>query len=214
MVLLTRLVRERLPVGACILDAGCGHGNYVIDELKDRIGNTVGIDADPSCTAKNVCLDEIVYGRLEQLPFADLSFDAVISLWVLEHLEEPDKTFAEIHRVLKPGGFFAFVTPNRHAAIVAVRRVMKPSFAKRLVKRLYGRDDQDTFDVHYRANTIGRLSEVARKVGFSVTSLNENADPSYTSFGAVTYAVSAMSARMNSRLARPHIIGILEKPLV
>jgi SAM-dependent methyltransferase len=38
------------------------------------------------------------------LPFADGSFDAVISTWVVEHLHDPGATFAEVARVLRPGG--------------------------------------------------------------------------------------------------------------
>jgi len=214
MLSLTRLVRERLQVGACVLDAGCGHGNYVIDELKDRIGRAVGIDADPSCTARNVCLDEIVHGTLDRMPFSDASFDAVISLWVLEHLEEPKRTVAEIYRILKPGGCFAFVTPNRRSTIVAARRMLSGALASRIVKALYGRERSDTFDVHYRANDVLSLSEIADKAGFVVRVLSENTDPSYTSFGPVTYAVSSMMSRMGSTLMRPHIVGILEKPMV
>ncbi|MFH1078563.1 MAG: class I SAM-dependent methyltransferase [Patescibacteria group bacterium] len=212
MVLLTRFVSERLTAGAQVLDAGCGHGNYVIDELRGRIGRAVGIDADPASTSKNVCLDAIVHGDLESLPFPDGTFDAVVSLWVLEHLRDPVRTFAEIRRVLKPGGFFAFVTPNRHAAIVAARRMMSAPLANRIVRRLYGRDDADMFDVFYRANSLQRLTDIAHEVGFSISELKENVDPSYTSFGPVTYAISSFVSRMRLTLVKPHIIGLFVKP--
>lgn len=44
------------------------------------------------------------------LPFEDDSFDAVIAMHMLYHLPDPSKGLAEMHRVLKPGGFLAVTT--------------------------------------------------------------------------------------------------------
>jgi ubiquinone/menaquinone biosynthesis C-methylase UbiE len=48
----------------------------------------------------------------EQLPFADQSFDLVVSLAVLEHVSDVEKVVAETFRVLRPGGFAYFEVPN------------------------------------------------------------------------------------------------------
>lgn len=50
-----------------------------------------------------------VRGDGESLPFTSGSFDAVLSTWVLEHLHDPPATFAEIARVLAPGGLLLLV---------------------------------------------------------------------------------------------------------
>jgi SAM-dependent methyltransferase len=52
-----------------------------------------------------------VLGAAERLPFADESFDAVLSLNVLEHLKDPFGAAREIVRVLKPGGDLMAVAP-------------------------------------------------------------------------------------------------------
>jgi SAM-dependent methyltransferase len=44
----------------------------------------------------------------EALPFADSDFDAVVMNFGVLHLAQPDRAFAEAHRVLRPGGRFAF----------------------------------------------------------------------------------------------------------
>jgi SAM-dependent methyltransferase len=48
---------------------------------------------------------------LEKLTFADASFDLVVTQDVLEHVLDPTKAFAEIARVLRPGGLHVFTTP-------------------------------------------------------------------------------------------------------
>lgn len=211
MVLLTKLVDENVRNGATVLDAGCGHGNYVIDELRKRFGRCVGIDASHEATTKNSCLDEVVIGNLEAMPFAEASFDLVVSLWVLEHVSRPDAVFQEIHRVLKPGGIFAFVTPNRASALILLRRLMPKHLAEKLVEKFHGRKEEDTFEVRYRANTKFAIRKLAAQSSFSIKTLKENFDPSYTSFGDVTYRLSSMPYSLRLPFCFPHLIGILQK---
>lgn len=211
MVLLRDLVAAYLPEKANVLDAGCGHGNFVIDESRPRIAHAVGIDVNSDVTSKNICLDEIAFGRLEKLPFPDASFDTVVSLWVLEHISEPKKVFSEIARVLKPGGYFAFVTPNKKSWLIALRRIMSQRIADRIVDRLYGRKESDVFSVVYRANSLSQVRSLAEAAGFQVRKLIENPDPTYTSFGWVTYRISALLSQLPCSLFRVHIVGILQK---
>ena len=46
-----------------VLDAGCGNGNYVIDERRSKIAFAAGVDIDQSATRNNVCLDEIKFSN-------------------------------------------------------------------------------------------------------------------------------------------------------
>lgn len=48
---------------------------------------------------------------ISQLTFADCSFDIVVTEDVLEHVRKSDEAFAEIYRVLKPGGYHVFTVP-------------------------------------------------------------------------------------------------------
>jgi ubiquinone/menaquinone biosynthesis C-methylase UbiE len=53
----------------------------------------------------------------ENLPFADASFDIVYSNGVLHHSADTDRTLAEVHRVLKPGGRAVLMLYSRHSAV-------------------------------------------------------------------------------------------------
>lgn len=55
---------------------------------------------------------EIVYDDMTKSNIPDQSFDGVVSVEVLEHVEEDDAFVANVSRVLKPGGFFLMTTPN------------------------------------------------------------------------------------------------------
>ncbi len=86
-----------------VLDLGCGGGW----QLYTRVGPVVGIDlSHASLQQAGRLYAGVAQARLEALPFADDSFDFVVSSDVLGHVrfEDKPKVLAEIRRVLKPGG--------------------------------------------------------------------------------------------------------------
>ena len=211
MVLLTKLFEKHVPNNMKVLDAGCGNGNWVIDELPNKFGKKVGIDLNKSSVRKNITLNKIVYGSLENMPFKNNEFNAAVSLWVLEHLKSPQKVFEEISRVLKPGGYFGFVTPNKNYFLILMKRVLSNSLNNKLVKRLYGRKEIDIFPTYYRANGIEEIKKLAKKSGFNVVELKQNFDPSYTSFNSLTYSLSKILYKLNLFLFNAHIVCFLKK---
>ncbi len=214
MELLKNELANRLTHNSSVLDAGCGHGNYIIDELRDKFSSAIGIDIAPEVMDKNICLDKTVVGNIESLPFENNFFDLVVSLWVFEHIEHPQKVFTEIARVLKPGGYFAFCTPNKKSILIALRRMMNDTIAKYLVKKTYGREENDTFSVYYKTNTIKDMRRLAQENNFEIEILIENADPSYTSFNSITYILSKCFSLLPFSLCKPHIIAILKKKII
>jgi SAM-dependent methyltransferase len=55
---------------------------------------------------------DIRLGSAYELPFADVSVDAVYSCWLFEHLEDPAAAMVEIARVLRPGGYVCLIVPS------------------------------------------------------------------------------------------------------
>lgn len=96
-----------LPAGK-VLDLGCGVG-HSFELLAPR--ETVGLDVDPAALAGQG--RKTVAGDMRELPFADASFAALLSVQSLEHVPDPERVLAEARRVLEPDGVAIFVTPNR-----------------------------------------------------------------------------------------------------
>ena len=57
-----------------------------------------------------------VVGNLEGLPFADGSFNAALTVVVLEHIQNPLRALRELHRTLRPGGQLLLVAPQEWEA--------------------------------------------------------------------------------------------------
>jgi SAM-dependent methyltransferase len=105
--------------GADVLDIGCGYGWFEQFALLNGAGSIVGVEPteEDLVTVRRWIQDERASFQVASatlLPFADTSFDAVVMWEVLEHLprQTEDVAFAEIARVLRPGGRLYLSTPH------------------------------------------------------------------------------------------------------
>ncbi len=122
--------RSRRPT---VVDVGCGPGDLVVAiSRRIRDARIVGVDLSPSMllwAGRHATTDgrlQFIVGDAANLPFADASVDLVVSTLSLHHWVEPGEAFAEIARVLKPGGAALIydlglltVTPAEMAGIAA-----------------------------------------------------------------------------------------------
>lgn len=108
--------------GLTLLDMGCGTGNYAV-ELAVRGLSVTGVDVSPAmlerarekARARGLAVS---WQRADarQLPFADESFDAVLSVTALEFIPDPASALGEAYRVLKPGGRLVLGVLGRDSA--------------------------------------------------------------------------------------------------
>src|SRR5262245_41094714 len=149
---------------ATVLDWGSGFGQ--VSDLLVRAGLEVesfdygGPDAPDALTKmpRYPNLSVHVGSDPVRLPYADASFDAVLSCGVLEHVQNPDASLEELKRALRPGGtLYVYKLPNRW------------SYLERLARRmgLYYHG-QDRFD---RLYTLGSAANLLARHGYDVIEL-------------------------------------------
>lgn len=104
----------RLAPGERVLDLGSGAGtdSLVAAQMVGEHGSVTGIDMTPEMLTKartaaaemDAANVEFVESEAERLPFAEESFDVVISNGVIDLIPDKEAVFAELFRVLVPGG--------------------------------------------------------------------------------------------------------------
>jgi ubiquinone/menaquinone biosynthesis C-methylase UbiE len=115
-----KMVKRRLGeiVGKRVVEVGCGRGDFAI-YLARQGADVTAVDFSPAAirTAKaraerqGVCVNFLVADAQDtRLPKED--FDVVISCECLEHVPEPKRMAAELHRILRGGGRCLLTTPS------------------------------------------------------------------------------------------------------
>jgi 2-polyprenyl-3-methyl-5-hydroxy-6-metoxy-1,4-benzoquinol methylase len=100
--------------GARIVDMGCGHGNFDHALLNAGAAEVVGVDyGEDSIRYAAAARDRLgvsedrlrfVHATVYDVPEPDGSFDAAVQNGVFHHLDDEDRAYREMHRLLKPGG--------------------------------------------------------------------------------------------------------------
>ncbi len=138
------LSRTATPAGLSLLDAGCGTGHNLREFGVP--GSARGVDASPEAIAfcRQRGVEGATEGRIEDLPFADGSFELILATDVLEHLSDDRAAMRELRRVAAPSGRLLATVPA------------------------YGWlwSQHDTAHHHHRRYTLRRLSGRLRAAGW------------------------------------------------
>jgi hypothetical protein len=111
---LTNLYREKLQPNTRILDLMSSWVSHLPEEVE--FAHVEGHGMNEEELSKNRKLDHYFVQNLNidfKLPLADADFDAVLIAVSVQYLQYPEKIFAEIHRILKPGGIVIVSFSNR-----------------------------------------------------------------------------------------------------
>jgi SAM-dependent methyltransferase len=144
------------------LDGGCGT-NLAVEEFPCALN--AGIDMCRHPALRRTPGVFFVQGALDRLPFRNGSFSLVTLNTVTEHLKEPPRVFAEIRRVLEPGGRLLIHTTNVRSPLVMLGKLIPRRMRMAVFTRLMGASEEDVFRVYHRANTPSALCTIE---GFEV----------------------------------------------
>jgi SAM-dependent methyltransferase len=196
-----------------LLDAGCGPGGLV----KDYVGvarAVVGTDRYAAHFAEPAEIATLVEADMTALPFGAECFDVVTCSWVLEHLDAPAAAFAEVARVLSPGGHFVFITPNKANYAVWLRRLVPNRVSKPLVKAIYARDEDFINPTFYRANSYHDIDRLLVVAGLRCVRFDHVGDPTYLALNEALFRASLLLEGALDRFwprGRVHLVGVYQK---
>ena len=182
-----------LPIGTCVLDAGCGKGDYSIF-IRNLGYKVTGLDISPTAiNIARVVIPDIHFeiGSLEDdLPFKANEFAAVWCSEVMEHLLDVHGALSEINRVLIKDGLLIFTVPY-HGRI------------KNLAIALYDFERHyNPYISHIRFYTKKSLKECLWRAGFSVIRWE-----GLGRFWPVWMSIFVIARKTSFPEPRPEIIG-------
>jgi len=140
IALLTRLYRDRIPPNSRVFDMMSSWVSHLPSDVK--YAHIEGHGLNDEELARNKQLNHYFVQNLNEnqtFPLKDCSFDAVVNTVSVQYLQYPEQIFAEVYRVLKPGGIAIFSFSNRmfHQKAIAAWRDTSEASRVQLVKSYF-----------------------------------------------------------------------------
>ena len=158
--------------GQRVLDVACGTGalTVAVADCVEAGGAVLGLDANPEmlAVARRKRADiEWRDGRAESLPFADASFDAVVSQFGLMFFDDRAGALREMKRVLRPGGRLAVAVWD------SLDRSPGYSALAALLDRLFGKHVGDTFRSPFVLGDAAGLHAMCDEAGIAEANVTQ-----------------------------------------
>jgi SAM-dependent methyltransferase len=208
-------VRSACPDGASICDVG-GGGHFLDfpSRLRPLARRMVGVDPDPGVLDR-AWYDEAHQSLVEDwAPTTQERFDVVTAVYVAEHVEAPAAFLRATRLLLRPGASLFGITPNLWHYFGLISALSARLHVEEWLLHRVRADDLIEayhFPVHYRLNSLRRLSTQAHDAGFSKAMFRCIEDPGMfcTYFPPrLRHAPARYSALIN-RLGRPALYGTI-----
>jgi ubiquinone/menaquinone biosynthesis C-methylase UbiE len=154
---------SRMKKNSIILDLGCGKGPYHgISDLNhfrtlalDSAYNLIRHANTRSNQIQLLCADA------HKIPLRSNSVDGVAAVWFVEHLKEPPVFFAELSRILKPGGIAFIVTPNLTNPLNISFLLLPPQLRDFITRILAGHPED--YKTYCKANTTDKINQLCHQ---------------------------------------------------
>ncbi|HUQ20561.1 MAG TPA: class I SAM-dependent methyltransferase [Gemmatimonadaceae bacterium] len=182
------LCAANIPAGGEVLEIGAGSENETSTFLA-TLARVTAVDVSDDVMSNPSASAAFVFDG-STLPFADNEFDACVSNYVLEHVADPQRHFAEVRRVLKPGAKYIVRTPNLLHYVAAVSHALPHGVHVAVANRLRNlpAESHDPWPTVYRANRPRVLRRLAENARLSVvTCVTVECEPSYAKGSALLF---------------------------
>lgn len=205
-----------------VVDLGAGRGSRYDEDsaafrktffnFQGRVKKVIGLDIDPA-VLKHPHLDEAaVIEAGGRLPLEDGSVDMVICEWVVEHVEHPAEFAREIHRVLKPGGWFCALTPNTLGYVGIANRIIPEGAKDRLMRMVWPeRPHEDVFPTFYRMNSLNHIRRAFGDDNWTHHSYVANGTPRYHGGKSIGFALVSLIQSLMPPPMRTNLFVFLRK---
>jgi ubiquinone/menaquinone biosynthesis C-methylase UbiE len=153
-----------------VLDIGCGRKSDIGRYLKDHDTHALihGADLD-EYSLQNADVDELFICDAADMHFANDTYNVVFSQFLLEHVQDSQKTIDSIARVTAPGGLVTLIIPNPTSPESTVAKLTPYSFHlffKREIQK-YDNVSEDTFPTVFAFKSVANLEEEMARAGFT-----------------------------------------------
>jgi SAM-dependent methyltransferase len=184
--ILDGLLSSEIVQGMDVLEQGCGRTAPLLSKLAGSGARLYGVDlVDFTIDRPGLTL---IKSSVTDLPFDDNKFDLIFSRSVMEHVENPKRAYLESFRVLKSGGQWVFLTPNRWDYVSIISRFVPNRLHGKLVSCTEGRHEEDVFPVVYESNSWRQIQRLCLETGFEIKRFDYlGQHPSYLSFSPALY---------------------------
>jgi SAM-dependent methyltransferase len=184
------------------LGAGGPAARHRIKVFKGEVARVAGADIDPEVVDNPELDDAHVITPGGPLPFANESFDLVLSDWVVEHVAEPGPFLSEVARVLRPGGSYFLRTPNKHHYVGFIANMTPHWFHELVANRARGMNssDHEPWPTYYRLNSRRVIEQAGCAAGFRLVEVQIwEGPPVYLVFNSLPFVLGVGYERLVNR---------------
>lgn len=213
--LFERKIRELIRPEHTLLDAGCGRTAPILAKFRGQARQLIGVDLVEFTTQLDGM--QLIKGDLSNTGLPDASVDLIMARSVMEHVADPVAVYREMHRVLKPGGHFVFLTANLWDYSALIASIVPNRFHPWIVSKTEGRQEHDVFPIQYKTNTKGAVRKYAGGAGFRIISFDYLGQyPGYLLFNGFLFFLGTLYEKLISRFRalaflRGWIMVVLQK---